>query len=342
MTDNNEEQRYIEYFQKCLLTEGSENFVRAEAARLELEREKIEGEKFVPKKSYLDCHFSENTFIPLIEKTLNLCKKAGIAPALPVRFANAPSLEPTAAVLPSTSSHTVFAGHGTMAFCNYWAKLFSEVLAASADFTLSNRCWNPVAFKEKIKATPLIPLATSLAIWYALNDTMRGYGKLVRDEKFTTLRVLLLNAMEVFVIGHEISHLSFQELYPETLGVPEGKTVKDLEMDCDSIGLAVCTVYGIEEENTFATNFIGPLAILYAIQLCESVKEMVTGVEHGHSETHPAAVDRIENVFSFVRQARLHPDILKIMNESLEALKIVGNEVEAIIRAVEDMPESET
>lgn len=46
MTENSEEQRYIEYFQRCLLTEGSEDFVRVQAARLELERKKIESDNF--------------------------------------------------------------------------------------------------------------------------------------------------------------------------------------------------------------------------------------------------------------------------------------------------------
>lgn len=175
---------------------------------------------------------------------------------------------------------------------------------------MSNRCWGPAAFKEKIRASSLIPLATSLAIWYALNDTLLGYGKLNRDEKFTTLRVLLLNAMDVFVIGNEIALLSFHPSHLETFGVPPGQSVKELEMGCESIGLAVCTVYGIEEKN-FCKNFFGATRCFYGVHLCDIVKEIIMGKSSMQSDTHPAIVECIENIFSFVKKAELHQDTLK-------------------------------
>lgn len=355
MTDKDEkdDQRYIEYFQRHLLREGSDEFIRAQATRLDSEREilvarhkdLLESENSSLEnlqrdaltyqgKSYLDCFFSERIFNPLIEKTLSICKEAGIEQKLPVRFANSPSLDISPAALPSTATHILFAGHGTSTFCNYWSKIFSESLFEASSLTLSTGKWDPIAYSDKIKGTSITTTATSLAIFYSLNETLLGYGKLEQEEKFLLNRTLLLNAMKVFVIGHEIAHFSYHEDHPDTCGIRPGNSNKDLEMECDGIGLAICTVYGLNEANTFTTNFIGPLMLLYAISLCEKIKTIITGKTAKPSETHPATLDRIKNIFLFAESINMHSEILQIMRDSLDAAMIIGSQVELTAREI--------
>ncbi|MBK7491932.1 MAG: hypothetical protein IPI17_08015 [Nitrosomonas sp.] len=189
-------------------------------------------------------------------------------------------------------------------------------------------------FLEQIKKTSIIEKATKLAIWYSLHDTLVGYGKLEQEERFTSLRSLLLNSMEIFVVGHEIAHFCYYEAYPDTNGLAPDQSDKDLEINCDNIGLAVCTVYGIGENNTFATNFIGPLVFLYSIHLCEKVKEIITKKPRHDSNSHPSINDRIKNVFKFAKVAKVHPDILEIMKDSLDAAIVIGSQVQLIATEV--------
>jgi hypothetical protein len=349
MATEDDDQRYVEYLQRQLLREGTEEFIREQASYLDSRRGEVAeifkntatatseppskwqtGVLSFERKSHLDCFYSENIFNPLLEKALAICQKAGIEPANPIRFVNSPGLEPTAAALSSNDSHMLFAGQGTFSFCNYWSKIFSEALFEAAVTTHELKKWDPMVFLGRIRKTSIIQTATKLAVWYALHDTLVGYGKLEQEKRFTSLRVLLLCAMEIFVVGHEVSHFCHYEAYPETNGLAPEQSDKDLELNCDGIGLAVCTAYGTEEDNTFASNFIGPLILLYSIHLCEKVKEIITDKPRQHSNSHPSINERINNIFKFAKAAEVHPDVLAIMKDSLDAAMVIGSQVQII------------
>lgn len=111
MRDNEEKQRYVEYFQRQLVREGSEDFLNGQKHWFESNRLLI-AEKFLalnrkdgsaPKKwadaviahedsGEHDFCFSHQIFEPLLAKTLEICSKAGFSPQLPVRFANSPAV----------------------------------------------------------------------------------------------------------------------------------------------------------------------------------------------------------------------------------------------------------
>lgn len=349
---SDESQRYLEYLQRTLVREGSEDFLRGQKQWFEKNRESIAREyervtdptkqkgsalaasvmTYADEGEY-DDFFSRQIFEPLLAKVLAIASGMGVAPKLPVRFANSPGVDPSAAALPSTAEHVLFAGLGTTAFCNYWAKVFSTAIAEVSTLSKKKRQSTPELIK-KLRAGPVIMDAARLVGRYALSESLVGFGKLEQRAEVHSVRVLLLNAMEVFVVAHEVAHFVAHEEFPDTAGIRPGSSCKQHEIECDAFALAVCTEYGVREKNAFAFQLIGPLLFFYALRMCEGAIAVLSGQEREPSESHPTNEERFRFALDFLKSAGASAHILKSVTFALDVAMIIGTHVHLIMQDI--------
>lgn len=352
LSEDQERERYIEYLQGKLVREGSEEFLKGQKEWFEKNREKIAqryeeirsptgrfGRDLVAAtlahsdRGEYDSFVSHRIFEPLLAKVLAISKEMGYTPKLPVRFANSPGIEPSPAALPSTSEHVLFAGQGTFAFCNYWAKVFSTAIAEISEMPKRMRRSTPEVL-AKLRDGQVLIDATRLAVRYAMTESLAGFGKLEQRPDLHVMRVLLVNAMEVFIVAHEVAHFVAHEEHPETLGIAPGSTSKQHELECDAFALAVCTQYGVQENNAFSFQLVGPLLFFYALRICERTKTVLTGELTKPSESHPATEDRFKYALEFLRSVGAKKEILISVNFAVETAMIIGTQVQLIAENV--------
>ncbi|GAB2889023.1 hypothetical protein GCM10027046_16840 [Uliginosibacterium flavum] len=347
-------QRYLEYLQRTLVREGSEEFLQGQKQWFEKNREAIAQEYSTKLKGSglatsvmtysaqgeYDDFFSRQIFEPLLAKVLAIASNMGVSPERPVRFANSPDVAPSAAALPSTSEHVLFAGLGTSAFCNYWAKVFSAAIAEVSTLSKKKRQSTPELIK-KLRAGPVIMDAARLAGRYALSESLVGYGKLEQRTELLPVRVLLLNAMEVFVVAHEVAHFVAHEEFADTAGIRPGSTSKQHEMECDAFALAVCTEYGVREKNAFAFQLIGPLLFFYALRMSERAITVLSGKDRSPSESHPTNEERFRFALDFLKSAGASAHILKSVTFALDLAMIIGSHVHLIMEEIKSRDKDE-
>lgn len=234
VTDDQERERYIEYLQGTLVREGSEEFLRGQREWFEKNRERIAqryeeigdptgrfsrdlaaAARAHADRGEYDSFVSRQIFEPILAKVLAISKEMGFTPKLPVRFANSPAIEPSPAALLSTSEHILFAGQGTFAFCNYWGKVFSTAMVEISELPKRKRRSTPEVLAKLRNGQVLID-ATRLAVSYAMTESLAGFGKIEQRPDIHGVRVLLVNAMEVFIVAHEVAHFVAHEEFPET------------------------------------------------------------------------------------------------------------------------------
>lgn len=357
-SDDQERGRYIEYLQGTLVREGSEEFLRGQKEWFEKNRRTI-AQKYVDigdptgrfgrdiaaavlahaDQGEYDSFIARQIFEPLLGKVLEISKKMGFTPKLPVRFANSPGIEPSPSALPSTSEHVLFAGQGTFAFCNYWAKVFSSAIVEISEMPKRKRRSTPEILTKLRKGQVLID-ATRLAVRYAMTDSLVGFGKVEQRPDIHGVRVLLVNAMEVFVVAHEVAHFVAYEAYPDTMGIAPGSNSKMHELECDTFALAVCTQYGVQENNAFSFQLVGPLLFFYALRICERTKAVLTGQPPRESDTHPTNEDRFKFALDFLRSVGAKKHILSSVTFALETAMIIGTQVHLIAQDIaEKSPE---
>lgn len=159
---------------------------------------------------------------------------------------------------------------------------------------------SPEAMLTKLKQSNVLVDATRLAVRYAYFGSLLGFGRIEQPKEHMGVRVLLVNAMEIFVVGHEIGHLLGYEAHPETQGIPPGIDAKSHEIECDAVGLAISTAYGVREENAFAFQLIGPLLLFYALRTCDQVKAILFDEAPTLSESHPSHEERLRFALKFL------------------------------------------
>jgi hypothetical protein len=345
-----ENQRYIEYFQRQLALEGADNFWQGQNEWFEKNRSAIAerclsfsreaGDRLQVLAESVLAHenqdeyenfFAKQIFEPLVQDALEICEQNGIAPRNPIRFVNSPGLDPSPVALPSTAEHLLFAGQGTFAFCNYWSKVFSSAIAEVAELPTEERS-SPEAAIEKLRQGRVLQDATELAIRYAECDSLLGFGRIEQPSELLAFRVMLLNAMEIFAIGHEIGHFLAHESHPETSGIRPGQDFKAHEIECDVIGLAISTAYGVREGNPFAFQLIGPLLLFYALRTCEEVKLILFDEEPSPSDTHPSHEERFKHTLDFLYEAGASEHIKASVHFVLDVAMYVGSQVQMIVR----------
>jgi hypothetical protein len=322
MDNSNELNRYIEYLQHQLVNSGTEVLANSEREWFAANRERL-GQQlqqmaeespakesfsrlerslvgFEPSTSY-DSFHARQIFLPLVEKVSGYMREAGISLKSEVIFANSPAVEPNAFARPSANTHILFVGRGTSAFCNYWAKVFSEVIAALNNPELEfNKRLDFLDAERILTSSAVGELALRLTAYYAISGTVIGFGKVEQSQINHPTRAALLNAMELFIVAHELHHFVAEEEYPETGGVSAGGTAKDLEIACDLFGLSMCTGYGAEQKNPFAFLCIGPQLLFWALKTCEDARLKVLGLEREPAVTHPTLDERIGLIPEFI------------------------------------------
>ena len=205
----------------------------------------------------------------------------------------------------------MFAGAGTFSFCNYWAKIFSTLLFELGEINHLDYDENSVILLLTEKNIGINILR--LVVHYSYAGTLSGFGKLEQDSKLMTGRALLVNAMEVFIIAHEVYHFKLEEDYPEQNGVPPDSTVKEMELLCDSMSLAISTVYGKKNNNPFSFQFLAPLIFFHSLKICENGREYLLDEQKLKGDSHPTPQERIEWIYEFAKQAKVPSQVLESM-----------------------------
>jgi hypothetical protein len=346
--DYQDNQRYIEYFQRQLVREGSDSFLRDHQLWLEKNRT-VFAERFRQigigheepasgladsvlshrNQGDYDSFFARQIFQPLVRKALDICNEGGFPLKNPVKFVNSPGLEPSPAALPSSIEHLLFMGQGTFAFCNYWCKIFSSAMAEVSKLSSEERKSTEAIF-NKLKSSQALLDATRLSVHYANFNSVLGFGRIEHPKNLVTIRALLVNSMEIFVVGHEIGHLLAHESHPETHGIPEGTCLKEHELECDAVGLAISTAYGVREENGFAFQLIGALLFFYALHTCDQVKGILVGHLPKSSESHPSHEERFRFTLDFLRLIEANDTTMESVRFALDVAECLGSQVQLI------------
>ena len=353
---DNEIQRYINHLQSSLVRDGSEEFLLGKKQWFEKNRESI-AQNFMrmnpsnhtdklaaslldhTDQGEYDDFFSRQIFEPLLTKVMAIASQHGLAPKLPVHFANSPNIEPSPAALPSNSEHILFAGQGTFSFCNYWAKVFSTAIfeVTSLSKNKKNKKNKKSEIIDKLQSSHVIKDAALLATCHAFTGSLVDFGKLEQPAMLNKLRVELLTAMEVFIIAHEISHFIAHEEFPDTGGIEPGSNNKEHEIECDEIALAICTTFGVQENNPFSFQLIGPLLFFYALKICENTRVTITGHKQTPSESHPTHNDRIHFTFNYLKKVGASSKILDSASCCLSIAEIIEIQVQLIMENIRSL-----
>lgn len=341
--------RYTDYFQRSLLSEGAESYwagyrewFESNRAAIGARLSEIEGksESRLSRSILnhiddgpLDDAMAKTIFQPLLTRALKIGKDGYSFPKNSVRLASSPALDPSPAALPSEFEHVLFIGQGTLRFCNYWAKIFTRSLMALSSTANLDGLSDEQIVAELTKSG-VVADAFKLASRHALHGTVLGFGRLDQPENQTAFRVMLLNAMEMFIVGHEVGHFITNEMHPETAGLAPGKTARDLELDCDSIGFSICSIYGRDEENEFAVQLLGPILLFLSLDLCDEVKSILSGIERESSPSHPSHFERYEFAIQFFLQLNPQKDLtsdllrtLRIANQLCTCVLVIATQL---------------
>lgn len=355
MTRDPELERYIDYLQRQLVSPGSEPLLEKQRRWLYENRERLVSQfrslegLDISQAERLELGFgvysepgshesvlAREIFSPLLAEATSICERMGTKPNGPVVLASSPGMEPSAAAWPSDGTHVLFAGQGTYVFCNYWSKVFISALSTLQ--SLKRRECTRANLTRLLRRSSAFDDAIRLALYYSVTGSLVSFGKLGSQENKTEqiTRAMLVSSMEIFIISHELAHFTFYEQHPETNGIPPQQSPKELELGCDAIGLSACTVYGLEHENTFATQFIGPLLFFHALAMCEDARDRILEVPHSANDTHPALSERIEFIFEFAQRVNEDRRIIRTMKDSQKIIECLSALVIDKVRGMRD------
>ncbi|MCU7374872.1 hypothetical protein PEC18_29485 [Paucibacter sp. O1-1] len=349
--DEQEWLRYVTYLQASLVTADTEEFLAGQRVWFESNRTRLVAkfDEIVmseggtpnplnnPYVTYQDrtgygSIFAQQIFSPILERSLRAASQLRFSLQQPVVLVNAPNVDPSPSGLPSTDKHILFIGQGTSSFCNYWSKIFAATIDAIAKIPEAER--NDAALILAVRGAPIIAPAIELLLRYVRSDSVLGFGELKHDPRLDAYRLELCNSMETFIVGHELGHFLLHERYPETNGVPPGKTLKEMELHCDALGFAICGAVGNAEGDETSVHLIGPLLLFYALHLCDDIGHMVLERPPSTSETHPSNRERMHQLFSFADMVAPGGHLWGPLEEALSYASVLGSQVRlALFRA---------
>ena len=365
-----EDYRYIVYLQRQLLQDDWKSIFDAakwkswaasNADRLQILAEHTHGLDNQSATKYLEGFASFNpdteyeipTTKAIFEPILNAVQKAastiGIEPTRPIVLFTSTDISVSPAARPTTTDHLLFVGPGTYTFCNYWAKCATGVVMAIAPAIGIKNIENSGDLDAVFRKDPFgLVLAARLALYYGSFGTAIGSGEIKQPAEYTAYRLQLVHAMETFSIAHEYAHFVAQERLLEATGILDSIESQQLELFCDELGLAISRECGNAANNYLTFAGIGSLVFFRAVQLCESVRELLlaslpqftnTKRPCGTSDSHPAPEERIEKM-----KLRMYentdpdqrPQLEKFVEEYDRILSIVAAAaIEAIARSLD-------
>jgi len=262
---------------------------------------------FKPDSAY-DNYFSKTFYTSKVDQIKKTAKKIGIELQREIIIENSTCISPSPSARPSEGAHILFAGPGTMAFCNYWAKGISS-LAMGISYTLKGkRAESKESVNDCFKANPApVILCSKLALYYGFFGTLIEYGQVNIRPSFVALRNELLDAMETFIVGHEYSHFVAEENIDQFRGMISSEQALKLEKFCDELGFKISREYGSEKDSYLLFTGVGALTFFTMFNLCEKIRELVLSVslndneKHGEvfdgkADSHPPLIERIEEL----------------------------------------------
>lgn len=318
--------RYQEYLQDSLLPEGWESvfdhqhmseWVRANQAKLgDIAKSNLGSfdpdtvtyfsrtiESFIPKSKY-DLADTQAIFRPLFDDILTIAGKLGVRPIREVELVTSTSISPTPFARPTAGTHQLFVGLGTSAFCNYWAKAYTAIIKTLA----SRNAETPVSSYEdlfsRLKADPSgVILAARLSLFSSMFGTLLYFGEVRQPADYFRDRMQLVQAMEVFILAHEYTHIYVEEnsiTFDDEYG---------LEYYCDVVGLRISREWGSKNDIWPAFCWIGGLLFFRGIEIMEKSAEILFRAKiqtalpqhhspHGNdaSTSHPPTAERIKRL----------------------------------------------
>jgi hypothetical protein len=239
-------------------------------------------------------------FQPILSEVTQAAAKLGVRSVRPIEIATSTDSCASPASLPTTGDHLLFIGLGTSSFCNYWAKCITAVTRAIASGIGFKRVESAKDLERVFRQDPSgILLAARLCLYYAVFGTMIGFGEVQQPQNYLAYRLQLLHAMEVFSVAHEYVHFISEERIQQFTGSLNPSQSQQLEFFCDELGTAISRECESARNNYLIFAGIGALVFFRAIQLCESVRELLVKsdlkVVHQKktSNSHPSLEERI-------------------------------------------------
>lgn len=288
--------RYIDYLQGQLVTPGWEEindveayrtFVRSRPAIAADVPEQVWNEyrdlicEFQPRTKF-DSPTTRAVFEPILRDVMEAATQLGVAIKRPVHLVNSTDISATALSIPSSDSHLLFAGLGTMSFCNYWAKAFAKV---GANFAKDHGqvSMTSALLKETFASHPeSIILPVKLCAFHSYFRTLVGFGEVDVEPGHDMYRILLVDAMELFVVCHEIGHFFLEE----TLSVDSPQKAGHMaELVCDQYALQLSRTAASKRDNWIAFTGGGAYLLLRAAGF--SLPGTEASVLAGESDSHP-------------------------------------------------------
>jgi hypothetical protein len=260
---------------------------------------------FSPRTKY-DLPTTEAIFRPLFDDLVECANTIGLLSIREVELVTSTSISPTPLALPTSATHQLFVGPGTSAFCNYWAKVYTAIVKAiGAHGSGPRRVTSSVDLKNYLSHDPSgLLLAMRLSIYYAATGTLLGFGTVVQPSEYTTYRLELLRAMEVFALAHEYSHFLLHERRLQVADEEGNESNLGLEFFCDAIGLQLSREWGSKNNSWIAFTGAGGIAFFRAfdttVNCATQLAECAPGANSNRSrsqrmqpqDSHPSPRER--------------------------------------------------
>jgi hypothetical protein len=183
----------------------------------------------------------------------------------------------------------------------------------------------------------LLVVPTTMALYYAQYGTLVGYGMVAERGP---LWMELVEAMEVFVVGHEYGHFVLEEGKGSVGEVSDEARPFHEELFADAIGYHLTRAYGNQHENWSAFCGAAPVLFFRSVGLCERVRSMVlsqAAAPSAPSNSHPPLDERIESIcriaagFTDLDQRQVVADYLAETNLICDAVQeVVQDSVSAL------------
>lgn len=355
-----DEERYIQYLQENLLSDGFDDYFINLSSIKNLEQlgntfsnwkniypeqvRQIEAkfQLFTPKTLY-DNFFAKEYFSAKLVQLEAALKTLGITLKGSISVENSTSAAPTPFARPTSGNHLLFAGAGTMSFCNYWAKIITDIIFNYKTFNKNQRIISSYQIRDCFKRDPnLIVQCSKLCLRYACYGTLLGFGEVIQPIDQLTYRSALVDAMETFIISHELSHFVAEERFSDKYkGNISPEDCLALESFCDELGLQLSRECD-KDSNWLTFCGIGALVFFSTYGLCEETRNLIEekyineNSIYTQTDDHPTIKNRIDTLkFNIVSKTPLDQQekVESFFNEYSLLLDVIKTETLEIIRS---------
>lgn len=353
MATENEIHRYIEYLQGKLFTPDTEavvdqsSFLAWLKSNVNFDKRMMssypgtyssgliaefesKAQDFKPSTNY-ETYFASAIFDPILNEVVNICSGMGLKLKGNLSIANSTSSYPSPVSRPADGSHVLFIGAGTSTFCNYWAKALSALIY-ELSLCASDRFTDVEVVSKHLKANlPLLKLPVSLALYQALAGTVFGFGEVSEQKQYTSYRIQLLDAMEVFSVAHEYCHFLAEERFEKYRGILTPEMTQELERFCDTLGMAICQKYGEKNDNFLAFSGAGPMLLFRCMRLVDVVADKFSIDRPQIEDTHP---DHLHRIVDIEKQSLrgVHEDQKELVRNYCSEIRVICDSIEKVIQ----------